>query len=146
LQEVHDRQGNFKSLPNALSTWISKQRRKAREGTLDQEKRSELEKIGIELSGYQTNKNGIQEIRDVCLWNAQFEKVKRFRQMNGHCNVPKRYKEDKSLAAAWVSAQRRRYMKLKEMDVSQSYTAEWVERLEEIGFAWTCKQKRSQLR
>jgi hypothetical protein len=47
--------------------------------------------IGIELLGYQTNKNGIQEIQDVCHWNAQFEKLKRFCQINGHCNVPKRY-------------------------------------------------------
>lgn len=143
LKEVYDRQGEFKRLPNALSTWISKQRRKARNGTLEPKKCSQLEEMGIDLSGNRGKLVNYPEIRDRARWNAQYENLKRFRQIHGHCNVPKRYLEDKSLAA-WVSAQRRRYLMLKKKDASSN--PEWVERLEDIGFQWTCKQKRSQLR
>lgn len=143
LKEMYVRQGDFKRLPNALSTWISKQRWKARNGRLEPKNRSQLEEIGIDLSGNRRKTDGYSEISDMPRWNAQFENLKRFRQIQGHCNVSKRYLEDKSLAA-WVSAQRRRFIKLKMKNASCN--PEWVERLEVIGFEWTCKQKRSQLR
>jgi hypothetical protein len=143
LKEVYDSQGDLKHLPNALSTWISKQRQKARNGELEPKKRSQLEEMGIDFSGHGSKKDGRPEIRDMPRWNAQFENLKQFREIHDHCNVPKRYLQDKSLAA-WVSAQRRRYKELKKKDVS--IEAEWVDRLESIGFDWTRKQKRSEMR
>jgi len=143
LKRIRNTQGDLKRLPGHLTAWISKQRLKARNGTFEPKKRVQLEDLGISLSSNNRKKDGTHMIRDMPRWNSQYENLKRFRDIHGHCNVPKRYSEDKSLAA-WVSAQRRKYKQLKELDASLN--PEWVKCLESIDFEWTCKQERSQIR
>jgi len=143
LEEIRDRDGNLKHLPCHLTTWISKQRLRARNGTFDPKKRVQLEDLGIDFSNNNRKRDDSHTIRDMPRWNFQYENLKRFRDIQGHCNVPKRYLEDKSLAA-WVSTQRRKYKQLKKQDVS--IQPEWVERLESIDFEWTRKQTKSRIR
>ena len=79
-------------------------------------------------------------------WNEQFEKLKLFCETNGHCNVPYRHAEDRSLAM-WVATQRQRYkkwnnqnIKLKDKNGQAPRTPEWVSQLEDIGFKWESKK------
>ena len=67
-------------------------------------------------------------------WQDRFEELCNFRELNGHCNVPFKYKENKKLGK-WVDNQRYQYKMLAEG--RKSYlTAERIECLEKIGFIW----------
>ncbi|HBX50144.1 MAG: hypothetical protein A2275_06045 [Bacteroidetes bacterium RIFOXYA12_FULL_35_11] len=59
-------------------------------------------------------------------WEKQYEELVRFKKKNGHCRVPQKFKENKSLAN-WVSIQRRDKYKLSE---------EQIEKLNAVGFIW----------
>jgi hypothetical protein len=50
------------------------------------------------------------EFVDEQFWNKQYEKLVEFKRKNGHCLVPKKYKEDASLGS-WVDRQRQRHRK-----------------------------------
>jgi hypothetical protein len=61
-------------------------------------------------------------------WNMQYEQLVKFKQNNGHCLVPRKYEQDKSLAR-WVRNQR-------STNNNEKIRLDRKERLEEIGFAW----------
>ena len=145
LKDILEREGGFYLLPGALNTWISKQRRKARNGRLEQQKITQLTSMGIDMTGNRRNKIVGFEIRDKKYWNNQFENLKQFREMHGHCNVPQRYLEDKTLAK-WVSIQRQKYKMLMNENEQVPCTPEWVKQLEDIGFEWSRKHKKTRLR
>mmetsp|Transcript_16427 Transcript_16427/g.23175 ORF Transcript_16427/g.23175 Transcript_16427/m.23175 type:complete len:348 (-) Transcript_16427:312-1355(-) len=64
-------------------------------------------------------------------WNAMFMRLFRYKQENGDCLVPVRYKEDPKLGA-WVRNQRIR---------KHTFSADRRKRLESIGFEWSVKEK-----
>jgi hypothetical protein len=62
-------------------------------------------------------------------WNMNYDKLVEFKRTNGHCMVPKKYKEDTSLGV-WVCTQRQCHNKNKIRPDRERI-------LDEIGFAWT---------
>jgi hypothetical protein len=61
-------------------------------------------------------------------WNIQYEKLVEFKQKNGHCLVPQKYKEDKGFGR-WVAGQR---VKNKNNKMGPFRK----ELLDELGFVW----------
>ena len=65
------------------------------------------------------------------------ERLLRYKQEHGNCQVPNRYEKDPKLGA-WVSTQRRHYRIAKAEGIeSMSLTKDRIRRLEELGFEWT---------
>ena len=59
-------------------------------------------------------------------WNFNFEELVEYKNQNGDCNVPRDYKDNKSLSR-WVSNQRLR---------QKALSNERIERLNQLGFFW----------
>ncbi|GFH61993.1 hypothetical protein CTEN210_18469 [Chaetoceros tenuissimus] len=72
--------------------------------------------------------------RLIKIWNKRFEQLKKYKAKHGHCNVPKQYHANKTLAV-WVYTQRQQYKKLLE-GLKTCMTNERVRILEGIGFEW----------
>lgn len=71
-------------------------------------------------------------------WERMYAKLLEFQAINGHCRVPNRYTKDPRLGA-WVAVQRRHYKLLKSgRRKKASLTPEREQRLENIGFQWSC--------
>ena len=60
-------------------------------------------------------------------WQASYQKLIRYKEKHGDCNVPHGWEEDKSLAG-WVGTQRKAK--------NSNLTSERVESLDDIGFEW----------
>ena len=129
--------GTSKALSKGLSCWVSRQKRKSQDGKLGSEKRQKLEELGVDFSSFRMRNCGI---RDPVRWNVQFQKLESFRDKHGHCDVPKRYENDLSLGS-WVCAQRQKYRKLHLR--GEPLDANWIKRLDAIGFAWSRKPDKS---
>jgi len=67
-------------------------------GRLDQARKDKLEAIGFEWKVPDQMKNDQS-------WDQIFERLVEFRNINGHCNVPKKYPPDEALGR-WVHSQR----------------------------------------
>jgi hypothetical protein len=61
-------------------------------------------------------------------WNMHYEQLVEFKQKNGHCMVPNRYKQEKSLGT-WVSKQRSNHR-------NDLLLQDRKDLLDEIGFVW----------
>lgn len=92
--------------------WVKQSRLSLSEALVD-----ELERMGFDWMMYDTN-----ELR----WQSRYYQLKIFKEENGHCRVPCKYKKNPQLGS-WVAAQRQKESKLKEYQ---------KKRLDEIGFAW----------
>jgi hypothetical protein len=68
-------------------------------------------------------------------WLESFAKVVRYKEKHGHCNVPRKWKEDLTLGE-WVHFQRRQY-RLRQLGKRNHMTNDRVERLNLIGFEWS---------
>ena len=100
-----------------LLGWLREQRRRAKAGTLNPERRARL----TPLMRLVVDRQKLDEV-----WRKRFEELRAFRERSGHCRVPS---SDKPFAR-WVHAQRDR----KKRGV---LLPERVERLESLGFEWT---------
>lgn len=89
----------------------------------------QLQDIGFEFfSGGKTPKS---------FKERRLKSLNEFRSKYGHCKVPKRYKEDKSLGP-WCCEMRHSYKLIKEGKKPRSIlTMDMYEDLESLGFAWT---------
>ena len=67
-------------------------------------------------------------------WDGRFRELADYRKVEGHCNVPKRYSENKKLAK-WVNTQRQQY-KLHLEGKSSHMTTYRIQALENLGFEW----------
>mmetsp|Transcript_11373 Transcript_11373/g.23981 ORF Transcript_11373/g.23981 Transcript_11373/m.23981 type:complete len:546 (+) Transcript_11373:103-1740(+) len=67
-------------------------------------------------------------------WESRFTELLQYRKDNGHCNIPWRWIGNRPLAA-WVNAQRKKYMDMQRGKTS-NLTQDQIRRLEEIGFRW----------
>jgi hypothetical protein len=61
-------------------------------------------------------------------WNMNYEKLVKFKRTNGHCMVPRRYEQDKSLGE-WVTKQRK-------VHNNNTIRLDRKRILDQIGFAW----------
>jgi superfamily II DNA or RNA helicase len=62
------------------------------------------------------------------LWDEGFDNLKKFKEREGHCCVPRSQKEDGYDLGQWVAVQRR---------TSNSMPSERLKRLEALGFVWS---------
>ena len=99
-----------------FARWVSWQRYAYRNETLEKERKTLLEEIGFYWESYDGS------------WEENFEKIQKYKERFGHCNVPKKWTEDKSLGN-WVDRQRDKYKNRELVD-------EHIKRLEEIDFVW----------
>jgi superfamily II DNA or RNA helicase len=83
-----------------LSSWVSLQRIKNRQGCLSAEQKALLDEIGFE---WESGKPSSQISEKT--WEESFSELIIFKEVHGHCNVPRSYSESQSLAL-WVSNQR----------------------------------------
>jgi len=76
--------------------------------------------------------------RDNGAWERKYNELKEFKNKEGHCNIPQKYKKNPSLGI-WVSTQRQAYKKYSNNKVS-SLTESRFEALENIDFTWIAKK------
>ena len=62
---------------------------------------------------------------DMAKWDENFSKLKKYKESNGHCNVPQG-----TPLGSWVNAQRTEYRK-------KTLKNECIEKLDELGFEWS---------
>ena len=68
-------------------------------------------------------------------WLQSLAKVVAFKEENGHCNVPRKWKNEPTLGE-WVHFQRRQY-RLKQLNRRNHMTEPRIRKLEAIGFEWS---------
>lgn len=68
-------------------------------------------------------------------WLQSLAKVVAYKERNGNCNVPRKWKKDPTLGE-WVHFQRRQY-RLKQLNRRNHMTEERIQKLEAIGFEWS---------
>jgi hypothetical protein len=124
------------SEPNQLlATWVKRQRhqyklmRDGRPSVMTEERVKALEEIGFVWRAQDST------------WLEHFEELKEFRRMFNHCYVPFNYDENPSLGN-WVQWQRRQYSLYQE-GKSSSMKVQRIRDLEDIGFDWALRVKRS---
>jgi hypothetical protein len=111
-----------------LGSWVGIQRRNYRlhlEGKktfITLSRIQELESLGFEWNSYGAT------------WKDRLSELAAYRQIQGHCNVPKGYSKSTKLAH-WVATQRTNYWLHREGKTSPM-TSERVKALEGIGFVW----------
>ena len=111
-----------------LANWVDTQRaqRKKRERgeqkhQMTQERMDKLNAIGFVWDSQRQ------------AWEANFEKLKRYKQDNGDCKVPKG--EARALSA-WVDVQKAQKKKFDKGDPKAKITKERIDKLDEMGFVW----------
>jgi hypothetical protein len=72
-------------------------------------------------------------------WNLQYNKLKWYQQINGDCNVPRGWEQDRSVGR-WVDNKRKRYKEMKTGEAIMD--SDRIEKLEELGFQWRLRNPR----
>lgn len=103
-----------------LAHWINTQRIFFKNNKLSQKRIDRLNSIGFSW-----------EIFD-SLWDKYFNELLIFKTNNGHVNVPRRYKENITLAN-WVNSQRKNFK-------TNKLSQERIDKLNSIGFVWEVKK------
>jgi hypothetical protein len=106
----------------SLGAWVNKQRSNHNDNKLRQDRTIILDGIGF---AWKAENPGNTHDK---LWHQQYELLVEFKRKNGHCMVPKCYKQDKSLGR-WVGEQRK-------MCNNNKIRLDRKRISEEIGFAW----------
>jgi hypothetical protein len=111
-------------LDKTLGQWVNDQRKTHTKNKLRLDRKDLLDEIRFiwRVEGAPTFKP------DDKFWHQQYEKLLEYRQKNGHCRVPTKYKDDKSLGH-WVGNQRAN-------NNNNKLRLDRKTILEEIGFAW----------
>mmetsp|Transcript_2145 Transcript_2145/g.6204 ORF Transcript_2145/g.6204 Transcript_2145/m.6204 type:complete len:528 (-) Transcript_2145:1233-2816(-) len=74
-------------------------------------------------------------------WETRYQELLNYRRQCGHVNVPWRWKTNRPLAA-WVNAQRKKYMDIRKGRKS-NLTQDNIRLLDEIGFRWQGQTNKS---
>jgi hypothetical protein len=106
----------------AFGKWVSKQRGLHVNNKLRLDRKELLDKIGFVW--IDNNTAALVSCYNQ-KWNKQYEKLVEFKRKNGHCIVPQKRKEDKSLGK-WVNNQRTR----------KTYRQDRKDLLDALGFVW----------
>jgi hypothetical protein len=129
-----------------LARWVAKTRKhykakkEGRYHTLDDDKEMRLVEAGFVF-----NSKTQERLRFTVLkrfegrWEEYFSKLEKYKERFGHCIVPRRWKEDQSLAS-WVMRQRCHWKRLQQ-GLHSYLTEERLAKLEEIGFAFVVARK-----
>ena len=101
-----------------LGQWLTIQRKNYRKGSLEKQKRTRLEALGVEWNVFQAK------------WQTGYDHAAAFAKVYGHLNVKHQYRaEDGYKLGVWISTQRERY---REKRISE----EEIRALETIGMKW----------
>ncbi|MDB4071343.1 Helicase associated domain protein [Amylibacter sp.] len=117
LQQFREREGHCKVLRKhkevgyPLDEWVSRQR--AYKDKLTPERLKRLNTLGFIWDSLSER------------WEEGFSKLKQYKEREGHCNVPKGFKEDGHTLGNWIVVQRKRRDKL---------TSERLDKLNALGF------------
>jgi superfamily II DNA or RNA helicase len=76
-----------------LGIWVGTQRRLAKEGKLEAERKAKMDALGFEWDPFDVG------------WEEMFAKLVAFKGERGHCDVPQKYSPDQKLAS-WLNTQR----------------------------------------
>lgn len=70
-------------------------------------------------------------------WNVHLKECIDFKEENGHCKIPTRYKENRALGN-WVQNQRRKYKQMWQVNKNprRGLSQEQIKALNDIGFYW----------
>ena len=117
----------------SLANWVKRQRNQYRlkmdggHSTLTDERQVALESLGFTWDSHSSG------------WDTRWEELRTFRDMHGHCNVPKNYSPHRRLAV-WVKCQRRQF-KLYEEGKSSTITEERIKKLLSLGFVFAPRRR-----
>jgi len=109
----------------SLGKWVSKmrsefqKRENGKESSLTDGRIATLNNLGFDWVVYEA-------------WEIRLQKLREFRQTNGHCRVPQKYPQNPSLGH-WVASMRRR---------KSSLTVERIAALNNLGFDWVVNEAR----
>jgi len=106
-----------------LGNWVDNQRTAYKKNKLLPEQIKSLEGIGFVW---------LLKKLEIVGWDERFKQLKEYKEQNGHCRVPKRYKANTQLGS-WVRTQRHLCKKNKLLP-------EQKDRLEGIGFEWELRK------
>jgi hypothetical protein len=115
----------------SLVRWVSRQRHIRTNNVIPQDRKDLLDEIGFIWKVRVDYKPAIVSKSDKSRhtkWYNEYEKLVEFKRKNGHCMVPYRYEQDKSLGK-WASSQRTRHARGMMLSVRKDM-------LDEIGFVW----------
>ncbi len=124
-----------------LGTWVANQRKLFHRGKMREDRKEILNNLGFiwKINGDTTTtqrreETDIQNSTYQKQWNAMFQRLKEYKLVNGNCNVPYNFIQDKTLGM-WVSTQRRVYRKKTYMYGDEKEMCQHrKELLESIGF------------
>lgn len=117
----------------SLAHWVKRQRHQYRvkmEGkhsAMTDERQTALEKLGFIWDSH------------AAVWEERLGELREYRGKHGHCNVPKKYPQNQSLAV-WVKCQRRQY-KLKSEGRDNNMSPERYSKLIALGFDFTPRSR-----
>jgi hypothetical protein len=87
-----------------LGEWVSKQRTVHNNNKMRLDRKGILDEVGFAWKGDPAHNFNVY----VQLWHQQYEHLVEFKRKNGHCMVPFKYEQNKSLGR-WVAKQRMYY-------------------------------------
>jgi len=103
-----------------LGTWVGQQRQNYKKDRLSKERINRLNQLGF-----------VWKTKDYVKprpWNEWFSDLQKFKELNGHCNVPQNYTENKQLGT-WVGQQRQNYKKCR-------LSKDKIKKLADLGLEW----------
>jgi len=121
LEEFKEKHGHF-NIPKrsseypGLSEWVNNIRQRKKRNSLMKERIYTLDRIGFIWDW----------IREK--WIQRVSELEQFKSDHGHCNVPAKWPENRSLGG-WVSKQRQQYK-------TGKLSEERIKRLEQLDFRW----------
>ena len=118
-----------------LGQWVATQRKNYRLLKAGKKLYSSYLIQKLELIGFQWSlgHGKLENKRLGQLWDAQFQELKKYKEKHGDCNVLQRHKT----LGRWVGRQRTNYRLLKAGKRS-SMSDDCIQKLESIGFQWSC--------
>lgn len=156
LQVYRDQFGDcnvpYNYSPNrGLGVWVSVQRQhyklfQRESGAAEAESQKEKKKKSIMTNDRIAALEAVDfswESKNRVSWEQRYQDLIQFKDVHGHCNVPRNYENDQSLGR-WAHLQREQYKKLENNngEKSTTLTTERVQAMEAIGFVLNGKQHR----
>jgi predicted helicase len=111
---------NHKEDGKNLGIWLDTQRSNKKKGKLNAEKEQQLEEIGVVWDVFSQK------------WEDMFNLLLQYKEREGDCNAPDKYKKDGENLGTWLNNQRANKKKGK-------LDNERIRRFEEIGIVWSIK-------
>jgi len=122
-----------------LGRWVNKQRdfyrlyQAGKRTTLTEKRIDLLKEVGFVWDA-SARKESIFKRNDAS-WLKQYELLKAYKDANGNCHVPRKFKADNMPLGEWVHKQRQQYSLMKKGKYS-TLSAMRIEKLNELNFHW----------